>query len=301
MKSSAAYALALVMAFTGVATGLAEEAVPPATPPLKMTEQRYNPAVCKPAVVKYFNDVRNAAHAFDPEKILTPEARRQRPDLYENTLRDGDVIHMAAYGMDRFADFEATMFNLQNSIAPGTAQDRATGETVFCGSLIGYSSAIGAAVSFQTPVKRPDEKDLGAGAPDAKEPTRIPFERYNVRACPAPVIEKFYEVTGKQIPNPHPMVEEDKMTPELAAAYNGAQIRTGMIRAAQAGMVFAMTEYADYAARKSGLDETQKHKAFCDAITFGSESLEYFMEKHMRYSDPKGGSPKMPAEPKKEI
>lgn len=300
MKQAIALTLALGMTFTGAAGTMADDA-PSAPEPLKITEQRYNPAICRKQVVKYFENVKAAAQALDAEKLLKPGIKERQPEVYENAMRDGDVFHMAAHGIDRYADFEASMINLQNQVAPGSAQDRAAGERFFCDSLLGYSSAIAAGVSIQIPVEPPSFENSGADAPDPSAPTRISFERMNVRACPAPVLQKFREVTGKQIPNPHPMVDEENMSPDMAAAYNGAQIRTGMIRAAQAGMVFAMTEYADAMKERFNLDETQTRDVFCDGVKLGTESLEYFMEKNMRYSEPKKSAPVVPGGPTMEM
>ena len=311
MKSAVALTLALGMAFSG-ATNLAQSATPEASPSpkLKITEERYNPGICKPAVVKYYNDVKNAARTFDAEKLLKPEIKNQNPELYEKVLRDGDIIHMGAFGIDRFSDSETVYkFNKQSDIAPGTPEDRASGEKFFCENLYGYASALAAAVSMQTPVKAPTPEQIAAGESSPSTPTRTSFERYNVAACPAPVVTKFREITGKVMPDVHSMVDQDKMelmeegdmSSEMAASFYGAKIRTGMIRTAQAGMVYAATEYADYVGKRQNLDEKKTHAVFCEVVSDYTESLEYFTEKHLRYTDPNKTMPSAPIAPKKEL
>ena len=327
MKKAAALTLALGMAFASAAcstvelkTTIPEKAPETAAPeapqanaalPLKVRSEWFNPGICKPSVIKYYNDVKTAAKSFRPEKILKPGMDQVNPEMYENSLRDGDVIHMGAFGIDRFADSD-TYFNfiLQNGIKLGTPEDRAAGEQEFCGSMLGYTSALAAAISFQKPVPAPDFKAIAAEKSDPAAPTRMAFDRYNVAACPEPVLKKFREVTGKVMPDFHAPVPtnpesnepipESELSPEVAAAALGGKIRTAMVRTAQAGLVFAATEYADHIAKQKNMDEEQAHVAFCKIVEGYTKSLDYFTEKHLDYSMP-NRSPRAPEAPKKEL
>ncbi|HEY8191023.1 MAG TPA: hypothetical protein VIG74_01260 [Alphaproteobacteria bacterium] len=283
-------ALALAVGIAGNAA--AEENTPAKSLPLKITEERYNPGICKPAIQEYYKKVKDAAYRFDAEKMVRPEIQHTNPQQYENALRDGDIIHMGAFGIDRFANAEtADKWNKQNAVVPGTAEDRQAGETIFCSNLFGYATVLGEAISFQIPVKQPSDEELADSKPDATAPTRISFERFNVAACPAPILGNFREMTHHmEIPNPQ-MPDNHAMPPDVKAAMMGAQFRIGMIRAAQAGLVYAASDYALYIAEKDKLDLEQTHGEFCGTVKAYTESLEYFIQKHFFYLDPKKAMP----------
>lgn len=293
MKKATALVLTLGMAFTAT-TGKAEQPAPS----LKITSEWYNVGVCKPAVIKFHQDVKQALINFNATKLLRPEAREYNPDIYENLVRDGDVLHMAAFGVDRYVDSEVNdLFNKPNNVLPGTAEDRAGAENFFCGNVYGYSSALARAVAMQNPVHVPDEKEIVAGQNNATAPLRVSSTRFNVAACPADTLAHFRDVTGKVIPNPHPLQDEEEMTREKALAYEGAQIRTAMIRSAQAGLTGAASFYVEHLAKKQSLDDASAHKAFCNVVESYSQSLEYFFAKHMDYSMPKKGPETAPGGP----
>jgi hypothetical protein len=268
MKAAVSLTLALALAVGSLAVAQEkppEVQGPPAPPPLIIKEKRYNPGACPSQIVTLYNNTRAKLSAYD--------------DNWDKA----DVLHMTAFGIDRYADYKVKESDLTGGqgLRPANADDLRQ----FCENLAKASQALAdipnssGAEIIPTP-----QQPEGVQAPERE------FARFNVRVCQALVTDTFFAATKLH----HQVILDENhlegLEEKTRKQVKMMTLRQHMSNLSQAGLVYRasyitsewMKENSFDLENASPEDMGRLKEAFCTIAGHYAQSLQKFIEENDR-------------------
>lgn len=237
---------------------------PPAPPPLIIKERRYNPGACPAEVVNLYNQTRAKLSA------------------YNDNWDKADVLHMTAFGIDRYADFKVKQSDLEGKqgLRPANADDLRQ----FCENLAKASYAL-------ADIPNPSGAEIiPQQQPEEKQPPEREFARFNVRVCRPEVTDLFFAVTKLH----HQVILDeghlDGLDEKRRTQVKMMTIRQHMSNLSQAGLIYRasyitaewMKENSFDLENASPEDKGRLKTAFCDIAGYYANELAKFIEENDR-------------------